>query len=101
MIDTAKQMLKAIERTDTDAFAWLFGLEDTHGFEADDARDFIIAALKEYIAKGLPTKAQIEFAIDHCEPEFMEGLTTEREFWIADNMRGAILDKVRKLRVDG
>jgi hypothetical protein len=48
---------------------------------------------------GIEVKqASLEFAIDNCEPEFIQLLTTEREAWIADNMRHEILQKVRSLR---
>jgi hypothetical protein len=38
---------------------------------------------------------QVEHLIDHCEPPFIADLKTERETWIADNMRHEILTKVR------
>jgi len=44
-------------------------------------------------------KARIEHTIDHCEPEFIQELKSERETWIADNMRHEILNAVRKMRV--
>lgn len=92
------QIADAIEKADTEAFAWLLDLEDTHDFEASDAKDLIVSALREYVEKGRPTKEQIEFAIDNCEPPFIEELKNEREFWIADNMRHAILTCVRELK---
>jgi hypothetical protein len=37
-------------------------------------------------------------AIDHFEPAFIQELTSERETWIADNMRYMILQRVRGLQ---
>jgi hypothetical protein len=42
----ARQYADIIEATDTEAFAWLLGLEDTHDLEAEDAKAMIVAALR-------------------------------------------------------
>jgi hypothetical protein len=44
----AEQLAAHIEAVDVEAFAWLLGLEFCHGDEAQDAKDMIVAALRNF-----------------------------------------------------
>lgn len=96
---TAGQIADHIEKVDEAAFAWLLDLQDTHDFEAQDAKELIVSVLREHSRRGLPTKEQIEFAIDNTEFPTLEELQNDREMKIADDMRYTILQRVREMTV--
>lgn len=93
----AHKIADQIEAADIEAFAWLLDLVFDDPDDAQEAKDFIVSVLREHARKGIPTKEQIEFCIDHTEPPFMEDLKDESELLIADKMRHAILERVRSL----
>lgn len=93
----ANEIADKIAAADVEAFVWLLGLEFDHDDQAEDAKALIVSVLRDHAASGIPTKAQIEYAIDEFEPEFLQNIENEHELWIADNMRHEILSMVRAL----